>query len=321
MPVHKGLKPVLGFTTEIPTIRAQRLIDSTEKSLRNLTAKRLFTTDRIGAPGSTSNIPAPTYSSLRKASRKKVDTEIHSQIAEYKDQRHFEAETILNEGTSRFQPLISGGLSNIMNNGRSSSIGSITLGLQYRITNFKQRSGNKIDPHYIYAAWNTSTAKSNDTASFIKTVTFPELAKSDFILGYHNDIIEGNFVRGCLAEISFTTYRDTANTHLFRSESLLLGYQVSFLGNLPNLIVPAGFKALLYGNIINVDPKYNSGYNSLTAESDIHNTFFNLGLRVQADVNGATLFFNGKYILNPHKNITNPDLIRFVYTIGTLVSL
>lgn len=328
IPLHKGLRPINNLKGELPNVRMQYLMDSAEKRLRNDAALKMRR-EHLQSSDTSSDQPQP-FSMLTKKEQDMIDEQIGPELNKYKEEATYRTVAILNEQTSRIQPLITGGINNIFQ-GSYGATGNLSLGLQYRITSFRpdfktnnndaKKNKYRIDPHFIYTAWSTATAKSADSANIFKSIIFPELAQSDFIVGWHHDIIEGNFVRGWMAEASFTSYKDTAGKVLFRSENLTGGYWVSFTGNLPSLNVPAGFKALLYFNVVNIDPKYNDGLNKATDTAAMHNTFFNAGIRIQAEVNGASLFFNGKYILNPQHNVVNPDFVRFVYTVGTLVSL
>gem|GEM_PF-3406520 len=345
IPLHKGLRPTTGWSQKLPTTHLSDNIDSATNSYRErlLQRHKELANDNFDAQSTSysefRNIPRSSemiskfmtldsvgklsYANLEKGDKQYVDSLISKVKNRYANIETYKTAALLNEN-SRYQPLISGGVNNIVQNGQS-AIGSINIGLQYRISKFRtgktDKSGQRIDPHYVYVAWNASTAKSADSSNIFKAILFPELAKSDFIIGWHRDVIKGDFVFGWMAEVSLNTYKDSTNQKLFRSESFTGGYQVTFLGNLPNVNLPAGLKVLAYGNVINIDPKYNEGLNALINNTPIHNTFFNLGLRVQAEVNGANLFFNGKYILNPHGDVTSPDLVRFVYTVGALVGL
>jgi hypothetical protein len=301
--------------SELPTVKLAHIIDSSRDNLREGIAREF---------------QFKNFNSADNETQDKIDSMVTEKLWSIKAYETDNTVEFLNENTSRFQPLITGGVGDVNQQSITGSAGSgiVTLGLQYRITRFKAKMLSKsryvVDPHYIYVAWNALAAKSDDSSNILKRVLFPELTKNDFILGYHHDVTEGNFTRGIFGEVSFATYNDTLTSvkdSLFRTQNFTLGYQVSFTGNLPNLNVPAGFKAQVYCNIINIDPKYNAGVRRVTKNENLHHTFFNIGARIQAEVNGATLFFNGKYILNPHGGVSDPDLVRFVYTVGTLVSL
>jgi hypothetical protein len=321
IPLHKGLRP--SFSTEPLNLTMQRDIDNTRDAFRIsavIASKSTFNFQ------DTASINKDSIDKLTKKQLTDLDYRIKPLLNIQRQQATYATVAQLNK-ISRFQPIISAGVSNIFQNQRGNAVGSISLGLQYRATNFnpvlvnEDEADYKIDPHYLYVAWSTSTAKSDDSANVLKTIVFPELAKSDFIIGWHRDVIKGNILRGWTAELTFTTYKDSTNKYLSRSESLIGGHFWAFTGTIPGLNVPAGLKILAYGNVINIDPKYNRDLQIITNGAKLHNTFFNLGCRIQAEVNGANIFFNGKYILNPHGEVESPDLLRFVYTIGTLVSL
>ncbi|RYZ51435.1 MAG: hypothetical protein EOP49_11745 [Sphingobacteriales bacterium] len=335
-PLHKGLRPVTNATGTPLNVQMVQRVDSVERALQynaalDLGMLRLVSPNTLvvlhQSPGEKAvdtirfDIVAGKSSALALLSDKQRDT-IESSIAPYiRAYRRQELMTTalqLNEATSRFQPLIAGGLTNILQPGSSS--GNLTLGVQFRLTPFKVK-GDVIDPHYLYAAWSASTAKSGDTSNLLKSIVFPELAKNDFIFGWKHESIKGNLVKGLFAEVRLTTFADTSKKWLFRSESLVAGYQWAFMGSLPLLQVPAGFRIQPYLNVVNIDSKYREGLDKATNNVPVYGTFFNVGCRIQADIGGAALFFNGKYILNKQGELKEPDMVRFVYTIGTAVAL
>lgn len=316
IPIHKGQTSLLGRASGVPSLRLVQRIDSARTSMRYEVMGKQEKTLPDGTDRS-----SRAFFMLPKSQRKNIDSNITVTLDNFKDIAYENAAEQLNEDASWIQPLLSAGLNNIVRNGNSTAIGNLTIGAQIRITPFKQTTDHRIDPHFIYVAWNTSSVKSADSNNILKTLVFPELAKNDFIIGWHNEVYKGNITRGWAAEISLSTYKDSSGTKLFRSENFTFGYKWGFSDNLPHLNVPAGFQLFPYCNVINIDPKYNSSYGLITGNIPIHNTFFSLGLRVQAEISGATLYFNGKYIMNKHGDVSDPDLIRFVYTVGTLVAL
>lgn len=330
IPIFKGLRRYDDVTAEPYNITLQKNVKAEEiKLLSEKATMRIQEMNndslnqeliKINSTGFVNLQYKSKFKLLSAEDRRDIDTDAMEELKQIKEKEVQKIVDELNEETSRFQPLVTGGINNITQDGNSAAVGNLALGMQYRITAFKNK-GTKIDPHYIYAVWNASTAKSDDSANIMKAVLFPEIAKNDFIVGWHRDVIVDNQIRGWYAEASFTTYKDTTNTHLFRSESFLAGYQWAVTGNIPGVNWPGGFKVQAYGNVINIDPKYNEGLEKVTNGVVVHNTFFNLGCRIQAEINKATLFFNGKYILNKSTTDMNPDFVRFVYTVGTVVSL
>ena len=222
----------------------------------------------------------------------------------------------LNE-TSPFTPLLTAGVANLENT--KQTYGSLSLGLQFRLSDFKVTNNKWIDPHYLYLMFSAKTATSPDSSSIQKTLIFPELNKRDFVLGYFWQFQKNEWAISPTFEFSLNRFSDTANSKSFVSQSFTTGLRVQKSFSFQNI---NSFVSLFpYYSLINVDKKYSEDYKELIKESKIPNTFHSLGLNASAQFPNAILFCNMKYILNKEGELKSRDLRKFVYTIGTLLSL
>jgi hypothetical protein len=98
----------------------------------------------------------------------------------YKAQLQELADTL--NHSSPVTPIVTGGLANLENSKKS--YGSLSFGLQYRLSKYKITKKKWIDPQYIYVIFSSKTATSPDSSVIQKTFMFPELNKRDFVLGY-----------------------------------------------------------------------------------------------------------------------------------------
>jgi len=221
--------------------------------------------------------------------------------------------------SSPVKVILNGAISNMEN--LKQSYGSLAAGLQFRLTKYKVGKNNSIDPRFIYVMFNTKTATSPDSSSIQKTFLFPELNKRDFVLGYYSETIKNDWSYGPVAEFSMNRFVDTSDNKTFVSQCFLAGWKVSkaFKITSPNLNVFLQF--FPYYSVINVDPKFSKDYTGLLKEENIHATYHSIGLQTSVQIDNAVLFCNMKYILNKARGIQSPDLVRFIYTIGTSVSL
>jgi hypothetical protein len=220
----------------------------------------------------------------------------------------------LNE-QSPFSPLFTAGVSNLENT--KQSYGSLSLGLQFRLTNYKIAKNNWIDPHFLYLMFSAKTASSPDSASAQKNFLFPELR--DFVLGYFCQFLKNDWAVSPTFEFSLNRFEDTISKKLFISQSLTTGIRIQKSFSHQNI---NSFVSLFpYYSLILVDKKYKEDYQDLLKEVKIPSKFHSLGLNVSAQFPNAILFCNMKYILNKEGELKSRDLKRFVYTIGTLLSL
>lgn len=222
----------------------------------------------------------------------------------------------LNEA-SPVKPIATGGVSNLEN--AKQSYGSLTLGLQFRLSKYKLSSKNWIDPHFIYLMFSAKTATSPDSSSLQKTFMFPELNKRDFVMGWHCDFIKNGWSLAPNFEFSFNRFSDTSLKRNFVSQSFILGFRIQ--KEFESTPIKTFLSVFPYYSLITVDKKYAVDYRKLIGEDKIDRTFNSLGLNVSAQTTNGILFCNMKYILNKGKNVSSTDLKTFIYTIGTLLSL
>jgi len=204
--------------------------------------------------------------------------------------------------------------------------GNVSFGVQLRLTKNKRCAfrpfKNWIDPHYVYAMANTRSISSIDSSNIIKTFLFPEISKRDFVLGYYWEFLDTNNVGiAPNIELGLNSYKDSGAVHIFKSTSLTVGVKVFKVFEVPALHSQAFVQFFPYYNLINVDPKYFINYQILMGESNLHPTFHTFGIQTQIQVDNVSLYCNMKYITNSGDQIQNPELKRFVYTIGTMLSL
>lgn len=230
--------------------------------------------------------------------------------------------------TSHVRFIAAGGISNIDDVRKAT--GNLSIGIQFRLSDFKRsRSSlfrNWLDPHYIYLMFNTRTGTSSDTEILVRTFLFPELHKRDFVLGYFWHMEKNNWGIEPLFEGSLSRYSDSAKTTTFRTESFILGskFYKRFTVPINQDTIDAVVQLFPYYNMINVDPKYWDAYQTLLSPegSDmLKPTWHSVGLQAMVQIENVTMFCNMKYILNRTKDIHNVDLQRFVYTIGTMITL
>jgi hypothetical protein len=214
-------------------------------------------------------------------------------------------------------PVVTGGISNLEN--PKKSYGSLSFGIQYRLSKYKVTKKNWIDPHYVYLIFSSKTATSPDSSSIQKTFMFPELNKRDFVLGYFWGFEKNDWTIAPTFEFSLNRFIDTGNTKIFISQSFTAGVKVqkALIDEKVNSFVAF----YPYYSLITVDRKYATDYQDLTKEVKIPSTFHSLGLHISAQVPNGILFCNMKYILNKEGELKSPDLKRYIYTIGTLLAL
>jgi hypothetical protein len=253
---------------------------------------------------------------LGKANKKLID----SLYRDYEDslKRHELIPVInkLNE-SSPFAPIVTAGITNLENT--KQTYGSLSFGIQFRLTKYKLSKKNWIDPHYLYLMFSAKTATSPDSSSIQKTFMFPELNKRDFVFGYFSEFQKNDWTIAPTFEFSLNKFVDTANKKSFVSQSFNLGCRIqkSFSFNNVNSFV----SLYPYYSLITVDKKYATDYQVLIGEPKIPSTFHSIGLHVSAQIPNAILFCNMKYILNKEGHLQSRDLKRYIYTIGTLLSL
>jgi hypothetical protein len=222
----------------------------------------------------------------------------------------------LNESNS-FTPVVTAGVSNLENS--KQTYGSLSFGLQFRLSKYKLTKNNWIDPHFLYLIFSAKTASSPDSSSIQKTFMFPELNKRDFVIGYFWQFQKNDWTIAPTFEFSLNRFADTSNKKNFVSQSLTAGVRFQKSLNFQNL---KSFVSLYpYYSLITVDKKYSEDYEDLIKETKIPSTFHSFGLHVSAQFPNAILFCNMKYILNKEGELKSRDLKRFIYTIGTLLSL
>lgn len=222
----------------------------------------------------------------------------------------------LNE-SSPFIPMVTAGVTNLENT--KQSYGSLSFGIQFRLSKYKLTKNNWIDPHYLYLMFSAKTATSPDSSSIQKTFMFPELNKRDFVLGYFWQLQKNDWTIAPSFEFSLNKFVDTANKKSFVSQSFSAGVRIqkSFSFEKTNSFV----SLYPYYSLITVDKKYSTDYQALIGEPSIPSTFHSLGLHVSAQIPNAILFCNMKFILNKEGDLQSRDLKRYVYTIGTLLTL
>ena len=224
--------------------------------------------------------------------------------------------------------IAAGGISNI--DDLRKATGNLSIGLQFRLSDNKRVAGgafkNWIDPHYLYIMFNTRTGTSSDSEILVRTFLFPELHKRDFVIGYFWHLEKNDFGIEPLFEASLSRYSDSAKTKMFRTESFILGtkFYKRFAIPVNKDTVNAVVQLFPFYNLINVDPKYFTDYEQLMSPSgkdNLHPTYHSVGMQAMVQIDNIMLFCNMKYVLNKGRDIDNPDLKRFVYTIGSMITL
>ena len=215
--------------------------------------------------------------------------------------------------------LASGGLSNLEN--IKQAYGSLSLGLLFRLSKYKAGINGWIDPIYAYVMFNTKSATSPDSSSIQKTFLFPELNKRDFVIGFYRECSKNGWNIAPLFEFSLNRFNDTSNKKTFVSQCFLGGVRMNKSFQLSNPNITTFLQVLPYFSLINVDPKYSEDFRFLTKEPNNHGTYYSLGLQTSIQAENLILFCNMKYILNKSNGIQSPDLVRFVYTVGTQLTL
>jgi len=200
-------------------------------------------------------------------------------------------------------------------NGAEQLLGSASFGGKIRLTDFKA-IGKKgwIDPNYVYMEYRTRMAKSPDSIMLQKTFIFPELNKSDFILGYFHDFTKGSWTLNYHAELGLNKYTasDTTNRY-FESQSILTGIQAKkqVSSNTNNWLM---FQ--LDYQILHVDSKFEKNFRDMIGEPRSPLDFHTFNLTAALGPPNAALFCTMKYILNESDNVNSPNLTRLVYTVG-----
>lgn len=202
------------------------------------------------------------------------------------------------------------------------SFGTFTIGARFRISKYKPKPRNPnlpvraLDPGFAYFEYRTRTALGSDTNTLAKTFLFPQMNKQDYVFGFYNQVSRNNWDFWLpIFEISLNRYSDKENKNYFTSEAAMFGirahknFSTATTGGSWVMFMP-------YYKIINVDPKHRSSYNLLLGETSLPLTFHTVGLEMAFGPQNAAFFCNMNYILNKDKGIKNPELIRFVYTVG-----
>lgn len=218
---------------------------------------------------------------------------------------------------SPVEPIVTAGVTNLENT--KQAYGSLSFGVQFRLSKHKRIGKNWIDPQYLYLMFSAKTATSPDSSSIQKTFMFPELNKRDFVLGYFWNFIREDWTVAPTFEFSLNRFVDTAIKKSFVSQSFNLGCRVqkSFVMGKQQSFV----SLYPYYSLITVDKKYATDYKLLIGEPTIPSTFHSVGLHISAQIPNAILFCNMKYILNKEGDLQSRDLKRYIYTIGTLLAL
>lgn len=201
--------------------------------------------------------------------------------------------------------------------------GNINIGFNFRISKYQQYKPKRYAAFYLAAMWNTKIANSNDSGSIAKNYLFPEIAKRDFVLSIYKQYVRESWSMAPIFEIALNTYKDSSGNKSFQSQSLLLGTRFSkeFSIEIAKEEIPVSLILLPYYNIINVDSKYAANHQALLKEAAPYASLHAIGMQTIVQIDKLNLFCNMKYILSNSSKIENPDLKRFVYTIGTLISL
>lgn len=182
-----------------------------------------------------------------------------------------------------------------------------------------------IDPPFLYLAFNTRTHSSSDTASFSRSLLFPEISKRDFIIGtffrFRHAIT--NWVIRPLAEFSLNRYNTNAtdSTASLRTESFLLGVKFSQEQNFTlaqGTSYMAGFQLFPYYNLIHIQEK---NQKHLPPGLLLPRSLHTFGVQAVLQVSGLQLFANAKYMLSNTKAAGVDDLTGMTYTIGTVINV
>ncbi len=238
------------------------------------------------------------------------------------------AETAIEErieelnNTSPVKLIANGGISNLEE--INAAAGNLSLGFMFRLSRFKRiGQSNWIDPHFLYLMFNTRTSSSVDTASIHKTFIFPELNKRDFVLGYLLHLENNNWGIEPVFEFSLNRYSDSARNNTFHSQSFLIGskFYKAFSFRVNDDTLSATAPLFSYYSLINVDPKDFDSYRNVMKDQHAHPPFYSFGLQAQIQIDKIAMFCNMKYIMNKEGQVSSNDLRRFVYTIGTMISL
>lgn len=217
-------------------------------------------------------------------------------------------------------PILTGGVVNLES--IKESYGLLTFGMVYRLSKYKITKKQWFDPHFIYVMFNIRSALSPDSNSIRKSFLFPEINKRDFVVGYFWQFRKNGWSLAPTGEFALNRLSDSSNSKSFVSQSFILGIKIQKAFNQASgAPAPTFFEFFPFYNLINVDPKYFDDYSYLTGETHIPTTFHSLGLNISAQLPNGIFFCNMKYILNKSKEIKSPDLIRFNYTLGTLLAL
>jgi hypothetical protein len=223
--------------------------------------------------------------------------------------------------TDPIKLLAVGGISNLEE--LSTSFGNLSVGLLFRLSKYKKyRNTNFIDPHFLYFLFNTKTATSPDSNSVQKSLLFPELAKRDFVLGYYWELQKNDWYIAPSFEFSLNKYLDSSSKKVFVTQNILIGSRISKRYTVTSKDIDVGFEIFPSFNITHTDSKYNIEYRNLLGEPKMPNTLYVAGLKAAVQVKNLNLFCNMKYVLGDKVNeLTSTELKRFVYTIGTAITL
>ncbi len=228
--------------------------------------------------------------------------------------------------SSRFTPVFSIGLNGFENFNNLS--GEASVGAIYRLSKYKLIQNNKgdyiIDPLYCYGLTGVRTAKSSDSNNLVKTFLFPEIGKRDLVFGIifsERSNITRHMNYTWLTELSLNRFNDVANKKSYQTQSLMVGFKFTKTSLTDITDRNNWLEFFPYYMLIYTDPKYADDLAKYLNLSMLPTTVHTLGCRTTFQTNNAQFFCNMKYVLNDSKGINNPDLIRFVYTIGTNINL
>lgn len=246
-----------------------------------------------------------------------------SKVSKKKDRSEYARIDSLNN-TPYFMPLITAGLSGIESLGET-GFGSAELGSIFRLSSYDTTSRGFPHAYLLYVAFGIRTANNYyDSSNAIKNIIFPELNKRDFVVGVYKQYLINRWDVSPTFEFSINSYKDSIQVNKFVSTGGVLGcrfkYQVN-LSNSSNTNFTKSFVEIFpYFSIVDIDPKYKRSLQVITGEEKIRNTYTAFGMRISVQFDRATLYANGKYLLQQNSS-SNQDLQHFVYTIGSRIGL
>jgi hypothetical protein len=218
-----------------------------------------------------------------------------------------------------------------------SAIGNLSLGLRFRLTDYKysKRNPKKIDPLFAYVLFNARSAISADSSQLRKAVLFPAIHRRDFVLGFSLEQIywDSQWSVNYVGEFSLARHRgdtesinvDTGDTtkvgREFVTQNFLFGvdFQKSFEMNRDaegSQFFSLSFFPYYQG--ISIDPKHWEDYGILLNEDQLAPTLHTAGLKTTVLYESARIFADVKYVMN-NQNSISPDMKRLVFTIGTQI--